>query len=59
MKPKCANCGHAEAEHAPDRNHPNTSPCWHLAATGIGCQEKYVDRCKNYEEEACQVAERS
>jgi hypothetical protein len=49
MKPKCK-CGHAEEEHAPDRNHPDVSPCWHGACTGDGCTEKYDDKCKNYEE---------
>ena len=44
----CANCHHAFSEHAPDRNHPNTSPCWHLAGTGEGCTSKYDERCKNY-----------
>jgi hypothetical protein len=44
MKPPCKKCGHSELEHAGDRNHVDTQPCWHGAVTGDGCE------CKNYEE---------
>ena len=47
-KPKCARCGHAEADHAPDVSYPDSRRCFHKAATGEGCAEKYDDRCKDY-----------
>ena len=43
MKPPCKNCNHAESDHAGDRGHIDTLPCWHGAATGNGCD------CRNYE----------
>jgi hypothetical protein len=42
MKPKCKKCGHAESQHAPDRSHVDTQPCWNGAAIGDGCG------CLNY-----------
>ena len=47
MKP-CANCGHAWEVHASDVNYPEALRCFHNAATGIGCTEKYADRCRDY-----------
>jgi hypothetical protein len=44
---KCK-CGHLEEEHAGDRNHPETTPCWHGAGSGEGCTPVYGERCKNY-----------
>jgi hypothetical protein len=47
MRP-CKRCGHSWEYHAPDRNYPDAQKCWHGAATGEGCAEKYEDRCKDY-----------
>jgi hypothetical protein len=45
MKAPCKNCGHAELDHASDRNHTETQPCWHGAGSGHSCELE----CKNYE----------
>ncbi len=47
MKP-CKRCGHAFADHAADVNYPDALRCFHRAATGDGCAEKYSERCKEY-----------
>jgi hypothetical protein len=47
MKP-CKRCQHPFEEHAPDRNFPDQLRCFHKAATGEGCAEKYAERCPNY-----------
>ena len=49
MKP-CKRWGHAYAEHATDINHLDALRCFHGAATGDGCADKYEDRCANYKE---------
>lgn len=47
-KGPCGDCGHAFAAHAPDVSFPNSQRCFHGAATGEGCREKYDERCKQY-----------
>jgi hypothetical protein len=47
LKP-CAECGHDYAQHAPDVNFPDALRCFHGAATGEGCKDKYDQRCKDY-----------
>ena len=44
MKP-CKRCGHAYAEHATDINHLDALRCFHGAATGDGCADKYCAKC--------------
>jgi hypothetical protein len=46
--PNCK-CGHPYAEHAGDRNHIESTPCWHAAGSGDGCRDTFDERCKNYE----------
>ena len=48
MKPPCKRCGHAYDVHCADTNYPDSLRCFHLAATGEGCAEKFDDRCKQY-----------
>jgi len=61
MKPPCKNCNHAESDHAGDRGHIDTLPCWHGAATGNGCdcrnyipkENHYHGKVESYTEELC------
>lgn len=46
---KCV-CGHRFDVHAPDVNYPDSQRCFHGAATGDGCAEKYDDRCRDFRE---------
>jgi len=48
MKKPCAKCHHPFTEHAPDVSFPDSLRCFHNAATGEGCTEKYDDRSKDY-----------
>ena len=48
MKGPCKRCRHPFIEHAAEPSAPEAVRCWHGAATGEGCTEKYADRCPNY-----------